>query len=172
MAEANPTPPPDAIEIAVRVQLCISGRLSYLSAAMSFLTFSVGGMSWEPVLEAVGQAVNGRSEAAKAALEKCWDETVEEDHAQRCVLAHYLADQQENLQSETRWDEQALTEFTYLQDGDLAAIGVPSTAGFAPSLHLTSVMITCALGASKTPKIRLYGRSNLSHDCPSRGMAR
>ena len=103
---------------------------------MSVLTFSVGGMSWEPVLEAVGQAVNGQSEAAKAALEKCWDETVEEDHAQRCVLAHYLADQQENLQSETRWDEQALTEFTHLQDGDLAAIGVPSTAGFAPSLHL------------------------------------
>ena len=103
---------------------------------VSLLTSSVGGMNWEPVLEAVGQAVNGRSEAAKAALEKCWDEAVEEDHAQRCVLAHYLADQQENLQSETRWDEQALTEFTHLQDGDLAAIGVPSTAGFAPSLHL------------------------------------
>ncbi|WP_231579628.1 hypothetical protein [Dermacoccus sp. PE3] len=52
------------------------------------------------------------------------------------MLAHYLADQQEALASETRWDEQALSEFAHLHDDDLAAIGVPSTAGFAPSLHL------------------------------------
>lgn len=103
---------------------------------MSALTSNVEGMNWEPVLEAVGQAVNGRSETAKAALEKCWDEMVEQDHAQRCVLAHYLADQQEDLESETRWDEQALTEFAHLRDDDLAAIGVSSAAGFAPSLHL------------------------------------
>ena len=103
---------------------------------MPALTSSVEGMSWESVLEAVGQAVNGRSEVAKAALEKCWNEATEQDHAQRCVLAHYLADQQERLESETSWDEEALSAFAHLRDGDLAAIGVPSTAGFAPSLHL------------------------------------
>lgn len=93
-------------------------------------------MTWEPILEAVGQAVNGRSPDARTALEKCWGAASEHDHAQRCVLAHYLADQQEALASETRWDEQALSEFAHLHDDDLAAIGVPSTAGFAPSLHL------------------------------------
>lgn len=139
---------------------------------VSLLTSSVGGMNWEPVLEAVGQAVNGQSEAAKAALEKCWDETVEEDHAQRCVLAHYLADQQENLQSETHWDEQALTEFTTSKTVTSQPSEFPRQRGSLRVCTLTSVMITCALGASKTPRIRLYGRSNLWHDCPSRGMAR
>lgn len=93
-------------------------------------------MTWNPILEAVAQAVNGPSESASTALEKCWDDTSPQDHAQRCVLAHYLADQQQDLETETRWDEQALSEFAHVQDGDLAAIGVPSAAGFAPSLYL------------------------------------
>lgn len=93
-------------------------------------------MTWESILEAVGQAIEGPSESALAALERCWDSTSSQDHAQRCVLAHYLADQQPDLATETHWDEQALSEFTHVHDGDLAPIGVPSAAGFAPSLHL------------------------------------
>jgi hypothetical protein len=54
----------------------------------------------------------------------------------RCVLAHYLADVQDDLEDEIRWDESALRDYQLVGDGDLAAIGIPSAAGLAPSLHL------------------------------------
>ncbi len=55
---------------------------------------------------------------------------------QRCVLAHYLADLEDDLAAEVAWDEQALTAFTHVHDTDLAPVGIPAAAGLAPSLHL------------------------------------
>ncbi|WP_334138354.1 hypothetical protein [Corynebacterium variabile] len=92
--------------------------------------------SWDDITKAVGGAAVGRSNAARQALQECWDQTNPDDHAQRCIIAHYLADQQDDLEAETRWDETALSEHAHVTDADLKPVGVPSVAGFAPSLHL------------------------------------
>ncbi|XVX19219.1 hypothetical protein ACQP1U_12965 [Actinomycetota bacterium] len=92
--------------------------------------------TWDEILHAIQQSLAGRSTTARAALQACWDHTGEQDAAQRCVIAHYLADQQEALDDEIAWDETALSAFPGIADGDLAAIGVPSSAAFEPSLRL------------------------------------
>jgi hypothetical protein len=73
---------------------------------------------------------------ARRRLLDCWHATTEHDAAQRCVLAHYLADLEPALDDEVAWDERALEAFARVQEGDLAPIGIPSARGLAPSLHL------------------------------------
>ena len=65
-----------------------------------------------------------------------WAATAPDDHARRCVLAHYLADQEPVLADEVAWDEVALAEHALLADDALAVVGIPSARGMAPSLHL------------------------------------
>lgn len=60
----------------------------------------------------------------------------EGDHAQRCVIAHYLADLQTSLDDEVRWDQRALVEHAHVDATDLAPVGITSAAAMAPSLHL------------------------------------
>jgi hypothetical protein len=90
---------------------------------------------WDAVIAAVGQAQQGQDGGYEALLEQ-WAATGADDHAQRCVLAHYLADREPELDDEVVWDEVALREHALLADGALAAIGMPSTRAMAPSLHL------------------------------------
>ena len=52
------------------------------------------------------------------------------------MVAHYLADLQDNLDDAIRWDETALSAYQHVGETDLAAIGIASAAGLAPSLHL------------------------------------
>ena len=97
---------------------------------------SVPGMSgWDEVIAAVGQAQQGLEGGREALLEQ-WAATTADDHAQRCVLAHYLADREPELADEVAWDEVALREHALVADDALAAIGIPSVRGMAPSLHL------------------------------------
>ena len=96
----------------------------------------MAGVEWSGVLEAVAKAQAGDVEGGRAALERCWWGTTEQDHAVRCVVAHYLADLQTDLDEEIGWDERALVELPHLRDEDVAGLGVASAAGFAPSLHL------------------------------------
>jgi hypothetical protein len=91
---------------------------------------------WERVTSAVGLALSGDSTGGRDALTDCWSATTEADHAQRCVIAHYLADLQSSLDEEVRWDERALFEHAQVADDDLAPVGIASAAGLAPSLHL------------------------------------
>lgn len=65
-----------------------------------------------------------------------WADLAPAEHAQRCVLAHYLADVHDDLDDEVAWDERALAAYESVGEHDLAAIGIPSAACFAPSLHL------------------------------------
>ena len=92
--------------------------------------------SWTEITEAVGLTLSGDREKGGAALADAWAGTADEDHAQRCVLAHYLADVQPVLADEVRWDEIALDEHRHLADDDLAPIEIPSARGLLPSLHL------------------------------------
>ncbi len=91
---------------------------------------------WSEVVAAVGQALGGDREGGRTRLRTLWDATGPDDHAQRCVLAHYLADLEPTLDAEVAWDERALEAFAHVRDDELAPVGIPSAAGMAPSLHL------------------------------------
>ena len=91
---------------------------------------------WEHITSAVGLALAGDTQRGRDALSDCWQATTQDDHAQRCVIAHYLADLQSSLDDEVSWDEVALSEHGHVAEEDFAAVGIPSAAGLAPSLHL------------------------------------
>ncbi|MEO7058212.1 MAG: hypothetical protein ABI083_00685 [Lapillicoccus sp.] len=91
---------------------------------------------WDDITRAVGLALSGDKQPGRAALAACWQATTGTDHAQRCVIAHYLADLQSSLDDEVGWDEAALSEHAHVSDEDLKAVGIASAAGLAPSLHL------------------------------------
>lgn len=67
----------------------------------------------------MGLALGGDREAGREALVIAWEGTRESDHAQRCVIAHYLADLQASLEDEVLWDEVALAEYAHSADADL-----------------------------------------------------
>ena len=91
---------------------------------------------WESVIHAVQVALSGDRSEGRGLLEACWASTGSGDHAIQCVLAHYLADVQDDLEDEIRWDESAVRDHQLVGDDDLAAVGIVSAAGLAPSLHL------------------------------------
>ncbi|MET4059370.1 hypothetical protein ABIB35_000901 [Arthrobacter sp. UYP6] len=91
---------------------------------------------WSDVLASVAAALGGDKAEGKRLLSACWENTADVDHAQRCVLAHYLADVQDGIDDEITWDERALTEHGFLCETDLAPVGIPSVQGLLPSLHL------------------------------------
>lgn len=90
---------------------------------------------WGDITKAIGLALGGDKHAGRDALLACWAVTTAGDHAQRCVLAHYLADLQSSLDDEVAWDEVALSEHAHVVDENLAPVAVASAA-LAPSLHL------------------------------------
>jgi hypothetical protein len=125
-------PGPQRIEHAV----CRVG-ITHSRIRVSAATHSVVGMAeWESVLQAVQTALGGDAVEGRRLMEAAWAATDEDDHAMRCVLAHYLADAQDTLDDEIRWDESALGNLPHVADDELAPIGIPSAAGLAPSLHL------------------------------------
>lgn len=91
---------------------------------------------WDPVIAAVGLALSGDVDGGRRDLLDCWERTTVEQHAERCVLAHYLADLEADVADEVAWDERALAEYGHVADTDLAPVGIPSARGLAASLHL------------------------------------
>ncbi|KHL10560.1 hypothetical protein CLV56_1968 [Mumia flava] len=92
--------------------------------------------TWDAVTSAVGLALSGDRQAGRSALLECWTGTTSDDHAHRCVLAHYLADLEDEVADEVGWDERALALYAGVRDDDLAPAGIASSRGLAPSLHL------------------------------------
>ena len=91
---------------------------------------------WDDIKAAVGVALSGDKVTARRGLRRSWSDTAATDHAQRCVLAHYLADLEDDLDAEVAWDEQALNAYARVGDTELAPVGIPAATGLAPSLHL------------------------------------
>ncbi|EGD56804.1 hypothetical protein [Gordonia neofelifaecis] len=82
---------------------------------------------------ALGLAAGSRA----AALDRLWSALPADDHAGRCIVAHYAADQQASVDDEIAWDELALAESAQLTDDALAAIQPGLTVeSFLPSLYL------------------------------------
>ncbi|WP_285597892.1 hypothetical protein [Kineosporia sp. NBRC 101731] len=100
------------------------------------MTSMTGTTGWGQIIAAIGIALGGEPERGRHMMLACWNATAESDFAQRCVLAHYLADTEAVLDDEVSWDERALAAFAHVGKDDLAAIGIPDAAGLAPSLHL------------------------------------
>ncbi|MEE6258591.1 tetratricopeptide repeat protein [Plantactinospora sonchi] len=81
----------------------------------------------------------GQREAARDLFAQIWDEIDGErgDPLHVCVLAHAMADVQDDVHQELVWDQRALAAADLLTDARIAQAGVPMTvAGLYPSLHL------------------------------------
>ncbi len=98
----------------------------------------------DPILARIGEAVQlhhrqGRREAARTLFAQIWDDLGGEDgdplHV--CVLAHSMADVQDDVQDELMWDLRALAAADLITDERTGAAGVAlPAAGLYPSLHL------------------------------------
>ncbi|MDA0638365.1 tetratricopeptide repeat protein [Nonomuraea sp. MCN248] len=101
-------------------------------------------MTADPTMARIGQAVElnhgqGRREAARELFAQIWDEIGGEqgDPLHVCVLAHSMADVQDDVRQELMWDLRALAAVGSVTDERVAEAGVPlSVAGLYPSLHL------------------------------------
>ncbi|GAB3255741.1 hypothetical protein [Arthrobacter pigmenti] len=91
---------------------------------------------WKDITNAIGVALGDNRTEGGQLLMACWENAQIGDHPQRCVLAHYLADLESDLDREIAWDERALAEHAHIGDGDLAHVGISSALGMKPSLHL------------------------------------
>ncbi|MEW2442956.1 hypothetical protein [Micromonospora marina] len=82
---------------------------------------------------------HGRREDARDLFTRIWDEIGGEqgDPLHVCVLAHAMADVQDDVRQELVWDRRALAAADLLTDEQVARAGVPMpAAGLYPSLHL------------------------------------
>ena len=101
-------------------------------------------MITDPTLVRIGEAValhhhQGRRAAARPLLSQIWDEIGGEqgDPLHVCVLAHAIADVQDDVHQELAWDQRALAAAGRLTDERTARAGVVlPVAGLYPSLHL------------------------------------
>ncbi|MFK3984317.1 hypothetical protein ACI2K4_28585 [Micromonospora sp. NPDC050397] len=81
----------------------------------------------------------GQREAARDLFAQIWDEIGGEqgDPLHVCVLAHSMADVQDDVHQELIWDQRALSAADLLTDARVAQAGVTlPVAGPYPSLHL------------------------------------
>ncbi|GGM26987.1 hypothetical protein ACFFX1_16240 [Dactylosporangium sucinum] len=101
-------------------------------------------MMTDPTLVRIGEGVQlhhgqGQRAAARQVFAEIWEEIGGEhgDPLHVCVLAHSMADVQDDVHQELVWDQRALTAADLLTDDRVAQAGVTlSVAGLYPSLHL------------------------------------
>ena len=91
---------------------------------------------WPTVVAGIVASQSGQAEEGREQLTAAWEGCGAHDHAVRCVVAHYLADLQEDVWAELEWDQRALSAHEHVQDEDLAPLGIASARAFLPSLHL------------------------------------
>ena len=100
-------------------------------------------MITDPLLARIGEGVQlhhgrGRREVARHLFTQLWDEIGGEqgDPLHVCVLAHAMADVQDDVHEELLWDHRALTAAGQLTEARVAQAGVMlPVAGLYPSLH-------------------------------------
>ncbi|NUW44998.1 hypothetical protein [Nonomuraea rhodomycinica] len=101
-------------------------------------------MITDPTMTRIGQGVElhhhrGQREAARDLFAQIWDDIGGErgDPLHVCVLAHAMADVQDDVHEELMWDLRALAAADLITDERVAQAGVTlSAAGLYPSLHL------------------------------------
>ncbi|NUS03772.1 MAG: hypothetical protein HOV97_14550 [Nonomuraea sp.] len=101
-------------------------------------------MTNDPTMTRIGQGVElhhhqGQREAARDLFAQIWDDIGGEqgDPLHVCVLAHSMADVQDDVHQELMWDLRALAAADQVTDEQVAQAGAPlPVAGLYPSLHL------------------------------------
>src|SRR5918996_1506921 len=101
-------------------------------------------MTADPTMARINQGVElhhhqGQREAARDLFAQIWDEIGGDqgDPLHVCVLAHAMADVQDDVHQELVWDQRALAAADMLTDARAAQAGVTlPVAGLYPSLHL------------------------------------
>lgn len=101
-------------------------------------------MTSDLTLARIGEGValhhqQGQREAARDLFARIWDDIGGEqgEPLHVCVLAHSMADVQDDVSEELMWDLRALAAADRISDEDVAQAGVPlPVAGLYPSLHL------------------------------------
>ena len=96
-------------------------------------------MSDDPVMQRISEALElynaGRRAEAREAFAAIWAEIEEGDAFHQCVLAHYMADAQDEPKDELEWDRRALAAADRIVKERPDAAGL-SVLSFYPSLHL------------------------------------
>ncbi|MEU6424425.1 tetratricopeptide repeat protein [Microbispora sp. NPDC046973] len=101
-------------------------------------------MTTDPTLTRIGQGVElhhhrGQRDAARDLFAQIWDDIGGEqgDPLHVCVLAHSMADVQDDVRQELMWDLRALAAADRVTAEGMAQAGVTlPVAGLYPSLHL------------------------------------
>lgn len=91
------------------------------------------------IAEGIGLHERGDRVAARALFDELWSQIggSDGDPFHRCALAHSMADAQDDVREELRWDLEALAAADLVTDERAARGGVSGpVAGFYPSLHL------------------------------------
>ena len=89
------------------------------------------------IMEAIGTLQRGDRATARSTLLRLWGELGETGTTtQRCTMAHFLADTEEEVESELAWDVIALEAATGKERGADDDALAPDLASFLPSLHL------------------------------------
>jgi hypothetical protein len=96
----------------------------------------------DPIMIRIGEGIglghSGDREAARRLFSEVWEEIgVDGDALHRCALAHSMADVQDDVVEELRWDLRALDAADLIGDERVCQAGIAaSVRGFYPSLHL------------------------------------
>lgn len=97
----------------------------------------------DPILARIPEGIElrqqGRNAEARAVFEQLWADIGGEagDPLHRCTIAHSLADAQDDVHDELRWDLAALDAARAVTDEQVAAAWMGgSAAALFPSLHL------------------------------------
>lgn len=128
-------------------------------------------MSNDPMLARISDALElfntGRRAEAREAFSLLWDELRDGDPFHRCVLAHYMADAQDDPEQELEWDRRALAAADCIsrERPDAASLTVLS---LYPSLHLNLADVLHRVGrvdeARKHLKLAQQSADALSDD--------
>jgi hypothetical protein len=91
----------------------------------------------EELLAIISTLHGGEREHARAHFRALWEKLDTDDHFHRCVLAHYMADAQDDPEAELHWDRIALemAQTASPREFDDRFPGM-TLASFFPSLHL------------------------------------
>ncbi|MER6298330.1 hypothetical protein ABT247_01995 [Kitasatospora sp. NPDC001539] len=107
-------------------------------------------------LGGVQAAQRGRTAEARASFEALWDALGERDVFHRCVLAHYLADLQEDPRAELEWDRRALAAADSLTAECARTYeSAHQVRAFYPTLHLNLASDHLKLGEPERAREQL-----------------
>ena len=124
------------------------------------------------VEEGIALVHAGRREEARRLFNRLWPEVQTLDDAfQRCTLAHFMADVQDDPREELRWDLRALEAAELLDEERLVRRDLPLSL-FYPSLHLNLADVYHRLGDRERARAHLAQATQSAELLPRDGYGR